>query len=158
MTFNYHHILSFHQIFKWCVLRSFCTLLLYSFGNTERAFYGAQPFIELGSASGGLGTIHRLKKVENFDRGYVIVPRFHVIFHDNLILIDLVWYHSIYSHSFDSLVLVVMIYCVACFVNEVEVFFCNANGKCSTQAVQPTSISSVSSIPRSQWPVRILLR
>eukprot|EP00434_Breviolum_minutum_P025161 symbB.v1.2.022228.t1/scaffold1961.1/size94642/4 len=29
---------------------SFCTLLLYSFGNTERAFYGAQPFIELGSS------------------------------------------------------------------------------------------------------------
>lgn len=29
---------------------SFCTLLLYSFGSTERALYGSQPFIEVGSS------------------------------------------------------------------------------------------------------------
>lgn len=29
---------------------SFCTLLLYSFGSTERALYGSKPFIEVGSS------------------------------------------------------------------------------------------------------------
>lgn len=31
------------------VYRSFFTLLLYSFGNTERATYGSKPFVEVGS-------------------------------------------------------------------------------------------------------------